>query len=266
MVETEAEQLDEKREAEQAEEVVKEGTELVAKIPKIPRHMTPAERKRLEEAATKRIGEKKKKKKKAHQLKVKELKANDAYKLHVGEAANAKTGMHMYEDKLKENKDLLKADVDESEGHFKLTRMLDAVGSVLKTAAMHEASTLIKEQHQIIDTEAQNAAKEEAALGLKHLRGLLIAKLRQEVDDASKATAVKLAQAATSKEVRSEQASFAANLTAEVKSGALKDARRVAKAVVAKALFSTAGLAGPVAELGKFFFEKHSMRHRKSVA
>merc|ERR1712194_803725 len=77
---------------------------------------------------------------------------------------------------------------------------------VLKKAAVQEAHKLIKEQHHIIDTEAQNAAKEEAALGLKHLKGLLIAKLRKEVDDASKATAVKLAQAATSKEVQSEQA------------------------------------------------------------
>merc|ERR1719469_515271 len=197
--------------------------EVATPIPKIPAHMTPEERKRLEEAATKRIGGEKQR---VHQLKVKELKAKDAYKLHVEKAGKAKTDMHMYEDKLKENEDLLKADVDESEGHFKLARKLDAEASVLKKAAVQEAHKLIKEQHQIIDTEAQNAAKEEAALGLKHLKGLLIAKLRKEVDDASKATAVKLAQAATSKEVQSEQASFEANLTAEVKSGALRDAKR----------------------------------------
>ena len=133
--------------------------------------------------------------------------------------------MHMYEDKLKENEDLLKADVDESEGHFKLARKLDAEASVLKKAAVQEAHKLIKEQHQIIDTEAQMQPRR-AALGLKHLKGLLIAKLRKKVGDASKATAVKLAQKGTSKEVQSEQASFEANLTAEVKNGALRNAIR----------------------------------------
>ena len=52
---------------------------------------------------------------------------------------------------------------------------------------------MTKEQQKIIDTEAQNAAKEAAASGLKNLKGLLVAKLRKEVDDASKARAVKLA-------------------------------------------------------------------------
>merc|ERR1711957_379320 len=112
--------------------------------------------------------------------------------------------------------------------------------------------------------EAQNAAKEEAALGLKHLKGLLIAKLRKEVDDASKATAVKLAQAATAKEVQSEQASFEANLTAEVKNGAMRDAKRVANAVVEKALFSKSGMAEAVAELAKKEVEKHSKRYASS--
>ena len=120
----EDEQLDEEGQAEHAEEAVQEGAEWVSKIPKFPKHMTPAERKRLEEAATKRIGEERKTKK-VHQLKVKELKAKDAYKLHVEKAGKAKTDMHMYDDKLKENKDLRKADVEESEGHFKLARKLD---------------------------------------------------------------------------------------------------------------------------------------------
>merc|ERR1711957_1092165 len=112
--------------------------------------------------------------------------------------------------------------------------------------------------------EAQNAAKEEAALGLKHLKGLLVAKLREEVDTASKERAVKLAQTATAKEVQSEQASFEANLTAEVKNGAMRDAKRVANAVVEKALFSKSGMAEAVAELAKKEVEKHSKRYASS--
>ena len=52
---------------------------------------------------------------------------------------------------------------------------------------------MTKEQQKIIDTEAQNAAKEAAASGLKNQKGPLVAKLRKEVDDASKAKAVKFA-------------------------------------------------------------------------
>ena len=76
-------------------------------------------------------------------LKVKELKAKDAYKLHVEKAGKAKTDMHMDDDKLKENKDLRKADVEESEGHFKLARKLDLEASVLKKAAMTAAHSLL---------------------------------------------------------------------------------------------------------------------------
>merc|ERR1711957_781150 len=174
--------------------------------------MTPAERKRLEEAAEKRIaGEKSHVK----ALKIKELKAKDSLKLHTEKAGEAKTDVHMYGDKLHENEDLLKADVAESEGHFKLARKLDAEADVLKKAAGKEAKKLVKEQHHIIDTEAQNAAKLQAAEGLKQLRGLLIGKLRQEVDGASKGTAVKLAKKAVAelakKEVEKHSKRYAAS-------------------------------------------------------
>jgi len=244
-----------------SESIEEEQDEEEAPIPKIPAHMTPAERKRLEEAAEKRIaGEKNRVK----ELKIKELKAKDSLKLHKEKAGKAKTDMHMYEDKVKENEDLLKADVAESEGHFKLARKLDAEADVLKKAAATEAKKLVKESHQIIDTEAQNAAKLQAAEGLKQLRGLLIGKLRQEVDAASKSTAVPLAKKATAKEVQAQQASFEANLTAEVSIGAKRDAKRVANSVVKKALFSKAGLAEAVAELAKKEVEKHSKRYAAS--
>ena len=101
-----------------------------------------------------------------------------------------------------------------------------------------------------------------AALGHKHPKGLLIAKLRKKVGDASKATAVKLAQKDTSKDVQSEQASFEANLTAEVKDGASRNAKRIASTVVAKPLSSKAGLAVAVAELARQISEKERHRSR----
>jgi len=88
--------------------------------------------------------------------------------------------------------------------------------------------------------------------------------LRQEVDAASKSTAVPLAKKATAKEVQAQQASFEANLTAEVSIGAKRDAKRVANSVVKKALFSKAGLAEAVAELAKKEVEKHSKRYAAS--
>ena len=50
------------------------------------------------------------------ELKVKELKAKEYPKLHTETSGKTKDGLHMYDDKVEKNADLLKADVVETKG------------------------------------------------------------------------------------------------------------------------------------------------------